>query len=81
MKKIIPFLLFAAFSLIATMSSAQKYSLEGVGRISVRNMGAIVEKNVIKGYFMFYQSEKIDKKKRQNQQKALCCSLLLALFL
>jgi len=49
---------------VAIPATAQKYTLNDIGRYNMRNAGGIVEGNVIKGYYMFYESEKIDRKNR-----------------
>jgi hypothetical protein len=48
--------------LVASTAIAQNYTLEDVGRNSLRNSGTIVDGNVIKGYFYFYYSEKVSRK-------------------
>jgi hypothetical protein len=48
--------------LVASSAMAQNYTLEDVGRNSLRNSGTIVDGNVIKGYFYFYYSEKVSRK-------------------
>lgn len=41
---------------------AQEKTLDGIGRNALRNSGTIVEKNIIKGYYYFYLSDKASKK-------------------
>jgi hypothetical protein len=39
-----------------------KLSIDKVYSVSLRNSGAIITNNEVKGYFLFYQSDKVDKK-------------------
>jgi hypothetical protein len=49
--------------LLAGYSIAQsRLSLENVYNISLRNSGAIKEGDQVKGYYLFYQSDKVDRK-------------------
>ena len=41
---------------------AQEYTLKQVGRASLRNAGTIMDNNLVKGYFFFYENGRIDKK-------------------
>lgn len=52
-----------AFSLAG--SAQVKTGLENVNTISLRNVGAIKKQNDIRGYYFFYESDKIDKKTRE----------------
>jgi hypothetical protein len=57
--------LFLAFglTLLSLGSIAQgKLSIENVYKVTLRNSGTIVENEQIRGYFFFYQSDKIDRK-------------------
>lgn len=45
-----------------TVNAQSKLSIDKVYKAYLRNSGAIVEGNQIKGYFLFYQSDKIDRK-------------------
>jgi len=51
-----------ALLLLTTVALAQKYTMEDVGRYSLRDAGTIMEGNVIKGYFYFYYTEKTSRK-------------------
>ncbi|MFP5039805.1 DUF6770 family protein [Parasediminibacterium sp. JCM 36343] len=55
-------LCMAALLLMGTSSYAQNLSFDKVNKAFLRNQGTIIEKNQIKGYFLFYQSDKIDRK-------------------
>ena len=57
-----PFTLFLFFLITINWAEAQgKLSIENVRSIYVRNSGTIMSANEIKGYFTFYESDKIDK--------------------
>lgn len=56
-------LLTASLILVAAFySQAQKLSIEGVHKITLRNSDAIKEGSEVKGYYFFYISDKIDKR-------------------
>lgn len=55
-------LIACVFILHATFS--QEYSISNIRRYKMRNTGTIVDKNIIKGYFLFYELEKVDKQNR-----------------
>src|ERR1700754_4655527 len=56
-------LLFFTLQLGMIPAFAQsKLSIENVYSVTLRNSGTIVAKEQIKGYFFFYQSDKVDKK-------------------
>ena len=57
-------LLFCASILISlsALFAQEKLSIDKVVKTYLRNSGTIMENNQIKGYFLFYQSDKIDKK-------------------
>ena len=42
--------------------NAQKFSINNVQKVSLRNSDAIKEGSEVKGYYFFYVSDKIDKK-------------------
>jgi hypothetical protein len=44
---------------------AQKFTIENVRKASLRNAGDIKEGGEVKGYYFFYESDKIDKKTRE----------------
>jgi len=46
----------------ALSSHAQKVSFDDVLSIQLRNMGPILEDNQVKGYYMFYKVDKVDRK-------------------
>lgn len=61
MKK--PILVIALLLGFVSALQAQKpYTIEGVRKAYLRSSGSILQNNEIKGYFVFYQSDKIDKK-------------------
>ncbi|SHK82541.1 hypothetical protein SAMN05444266_101270 [Chitinophaga jiangningensis] len=45
-----------------TVQAQNKLSVDNVYSTYLRNSGTIMEKNQIKGYFFFYQSDKVDRK-------------------
>jgi hypothetical protein len=47
---------------LSTMVDAQEYSIDNIGRSRLQNSGTIMEGNLIKGYYYFYKSEKVDRK-------------------
>ncbi len=53
-------LLFAL--LLSIAANAQKMTIDNVYKVYLRNQGAIKEASEIKGYYLFYVSDKIDKK-------------------
>lgn len=56
-------LFLLGISLLLTASlHAQKYSIDKVHSVYLRNSGAIYENNQIKGYYFLYLSDKIDRK-------------------
>lgn len=58
--------LLLLFVLIAGSSiKAQTLNIEGLKRISPRNSGSIISNNEIKGYYFFYESDKISRKIRE----------------
>ncbi len=58
MKKIIPFLMM--FGVL--ISQAQTTQLDNVLSVKLEKLGPIYQNKQVKGYFMFYQYDKIDKK-------------------
>jgi hypothetical protein len=52
----------ALFLCTSALYAQSKLSIENVYAAYLRNSGAIVENNQIKGYFFLYQSDKIDKR-------------------
>ncbi len=58
-----PLLLLTYFILLSSLISAQeKLSIDKVHKVSLRNSGTIIENEQIKGYYFFFQSDKIDRK-------------------
>lgn len=56
-------IVFAALSCISTKISAQgKLDISNVYKVELKNQGAIITNSEVKGYFLFYISDKIDKK-------------------
>jgi hypothetical protein len=53
-------LAFVLFFLATDLSAQQKLTVDKVYAAYLRNSGAIMENNQIKGYFFLYQSDKID---------------------
>lgn len=59
------FLVFALLFMILGVSvNAQSYSASGVKKWRIQGSGSIVENNVIKGYYLFYNIESADRKNR-----------------
>ena len=53
---------FALLILISSIGAfAQKASFENALRVQLRNTGAIVDNNEVKGYYMFYMTDRVDK--------------------
>ncbi len=48
--------------LTCTLNAQQKLSIENVYKAKLQNSGAIVSNNEVKGYFLFYQTDKVDRK-------------------
>ena len=62
MKKRVTLALLIALTLLQQISYAQsKLSIDNIKSVYLRNSGPIIEAEEIKGYFLFYQSDKIDK--------------------
>jgi hypothetical protein len=62
MKKLLSLLLLVSLLVIQQYSHAQsKLSIENIKSVYIRNSGSIISNEEIKGYFLFYQSDKIDK--------------------
>src|SRR6476620_380545 len=55
-------ILIFALMLIGMQSFAQKLTIDNVVSVTLRNSGVILERDQIKGYYFFYQSDKIDRK-------------------
>lgn len=56
-------LLFVLFVICSHTTLAQeKLTIEGVRKAYLRNSGEILQDGTIKGYYVFYQSDKVDKK-------------------
>lgn len=64
MKQFSTFLLLAAFFCQSGLAQS-KLSIENVRSAYVRNSGPIVANEEIKGYFVFYQSDKVDRKNNE----------------
>jgi hypothetical protein len=63
MKKHVRLLLPVAMLVLQQISYAQsKLSIENIKSVYLRNSGPIIANEEIKGYFLFYQSDKVDKK-------------------
>lgn len=63
MRKHSSYLIALCLAFLCLHSMAQnKLSIDKVYSVTLKNSGAIVENNKIKGYYFFYQSDKIDKK-------------------
>lgn len=65
--KITKILSITILMLLATVSNAQGFTLEDVGRNSLKNAGTIMEDNIIKGYFYYYFTERISRKQSNYQ--------------
>jgi hypothetical protein len=58
--------------MLSGSASAQgKLSIDNVYSVKLRNSGAITEGDAIKGYYLFYQSDKIDKKTNEYTLRVL----------
>jgi hypothetical protein len=58
-----PSMIFAVvLLLLAQLAYAQNFSKTGVLKMSLRNSGAILQDNQVKGYYFFYNLEKKDRK-------------------
>ncbi len=55
------FLLFLMLS-ITDLSAQKKYTLDNVSTIYMKSSGAIIQKNVVKGYYFLYETDKINRK-------------------
>ena len=55
-------LIAIAIIFVASSAGAQTMSIDNVYKVSLRNSGAIKEASQVKGYYIFYISDKIDKK-------------------
>lgn len=55
-------LMVVASLLCGSVSAQSKLSIDKVYSASLRNSGAIITNNEVKGYFLFYKSDKIDRK-------------------
>ncbi|MFZ1528603.1 MAG: DUF6770 family protein [Ferruginibacter sp.] len=62
MKRKLNLLLLLSFCFVTDMAIGQKLTIEGVRKAYLRNAGEILENNEVRGYYFFYQSDKIDKK-------------------
>jgi hypothetical protein len=59
-------LLLSALLLLHLQAWAQnKLSFENVQQVQVRNSGAITEGEQVRGYYLFYQSDKVDRKNNE----------------
>lgn len=65
MKSKISILLTICLLCLGSNIQAQKYTIEGIRKISKRNSGAIFSNNVVKGYYSFYESDKVSRKTRE----------------
>ncbi len=54
------FILLSTFSVV--VYAQKSLSLNNVNKIYLQNTGTIMQDGLVKGYFLFYQSDKIDKK-------------------
>lgn len=55
-------ILFFVLLMMGVQSFAQKLTIDNVVSVTLRNSGVILANEQIKGYFFFYQSDKIDRK-------------------
>jgi hypothetical protein len=66
MKKHLSILLLIALLAMQQNSIGQsKFSIENIKSVYLRNSGSIIANEEIKGYFLFYQSDKVDKKNNE----------------
>ncbi len=64
-------LLFSTTQLLAQ----SKLSIDNVYSVTLRNSGSIIENEEIKGYYFFYQSDKIDKRTNEYTLQVLDANL------
>ena len=67
-----------AFILLITslnVSAQEKLSIDKVHKVSLRNSGTIIENEQIKGYYLFYMSDKIDKRTNEYTLQILDANL------
>lgn len=59
--KTLLFALITTLAAITAMAQNKPLSIENVYKIYLQNSGPIMDKNQVKGYYLFYQSDKVDK--------------------
>jgi hypothetical protein len=65
--------LFLSFS--GSFAQSAKLSIDNVYSVTLRNSGSIIENEEIKGYYFFYQSDKIDKRTNEYTLQILDANL------
>ena len=55
------FFLFSALS-VTILHGQKKYTLDNVSSIYIKSTGAIIQKNVVKGYYFLYETDQISRK-------------------
>jgi hypothetical protein len=58
---------FTVFTVITSVGFAQSMSKSDIGKVKLRNSGAIIQQDVVKGYYYFYKLEKKDKNNNNYQ--------------
>lgn len=56
--------LLAIMTFIAIQSFGQSITFDDIRSIRLRNSGAILDNNEVKGYYLFYETDKVDRKNR-----------------
>jgi len=56
-------------------AQSSKLSIDNVQKVTLRNSGSIVENEEVKGYYFFYQSDKVDKKTNEYTLQILDANL------
>ncbi|MEJ7912564.1 MAG: DUF6770 family protein [Chitinophagaceae bacterium] len=59
----------------SVFAQSSKLSIDNVQNVTLRNSGSIVEKEEVKGYYFFYQSDKVDKKTNEYTLQILDANL------
>ena len=65
--------LFLSFS--GSFAQSAKLSIDNVYSVTLRNSGSIIENEEVKGYYFFYQSDKIDKRTNEYTLQILDANL------
>ncbi len=68
-------LLIAVFFSATSLLAQSKLTIDNVYSVTLRNSGSIIENEEIKGYYFFYQSDKIDKRTNEYTLQILDANL------